>query len=288
MKSQNRPWNKGVLALSFLLAALSGLVLVAAYSWKTRVDTAGFAESRRASQAAASVSSPEHDSPHEPSTRLLPRPAIRLIATAVADDRTRSTATIHVDATQRTFVVHPGQVVATDADPDEALIADGGVARTADTILESVGPGWARFQRADEQWIEELTDVVPLTRANIDSLVAVLGDPSLSPGEVGQRLLEAKRGIPIRENFLSEASFAPRFDERGEMNGVHIRSVVPDGVFARMGLASGDVLLAVNGVELDTPEATEKALTAFEGSSPLRMTRERHGQVESISALRAQ
>lgn len=178
--------------------------------------------------------------------------------------------------------------MATDADPDEVSVADGGVTTTdADTILESVGPGWARFQRGDERWIEELTDEAPLTRANIENLVAVLGDPSLSPEEVGQRLLEAKRGIPIRENFVSEASFAPRFDERGEMNGVHIWSVVPDGVFARMGMASGDVLLAVNGVELDTFEATEKALTAFESSSALQITRERHGQVENISVQHA-
>ena len=290
MKSEDRPLNKGALGLSFLLAALSGLAIVVAYSWTTRSDAAESERNSEVSQGGSTATpvSFEHGAGRQPSPTLPPKPAIRLITTAVADDPTQSTATIHLDARQETFVAHPGEVVASDTDPDEVSIADGGVARTeADTILESVGPGWARFQRGDEQWTLEITDEAPLTKTNLDSLVAILGDSSLSPGEIGQRLLEAKRGLPIRENYVSEASFAPREDESGRMNGVYIRSVVPDGVFARMGLAGGDVLLAVNGVKLDTPEATETALAAFESASSLRITRERHGEVETVSVQRA-
>lgn len=290
MKSEARGWNKGVLVLSFSFAALSVLAVVAAYSWTTRSgveESTASGEMGHARSTAVPTSSARGDAGWQTAT-LRPRPDIRLITTAVADDPTQSTATLRVDVREKTFVASPGDVVASDPDSDEARITDGGVQVTeADTILESVGPGWARFQRGDEQWTLEITDEAPLTKTNLDSLVAILGDSSLSPGEIGQRLLEAKRGLPIRENYVSEASFAPREDESGQMNGVYIRSVVPDGVFARMGLAGGDVLLAVNGIKLDTSEATEPALAAFESASSLRITRERHGEVQTVSVQRA-
>lgn len=290
MKSEGRAWNKSVLALGFLIAVLSGLAVLVAYFWTTRSDVVAPPGSGEASpqHSTAVPASSERGDTRRPAATLRPRPALRLIITAVADDPTESTATVHVDAHQKTFVAHPGDVVTSDTDPEDVSTTDGGVALTvADTMLESVGPGWARFQRGDEQWILEITDEAPLAKLDVDTLVAILGDPSLSPGEKAGQLLEAKRGLPVRENFMSEASFAPRFDEHGEMNGLHIRSVVPDGVYARMGLAGGDVLLAVDGVALDSPEASDTALAAFESSSSLRITRERDGEAEGILVQRA-
>ncbi len=290
MKSEDRKWSKGALALAFSLAVLSGLVLVVAYLWATRSDVVESTASREAlhERSTAVPAASERGDARRPAATLRPRPALRLIITAFADDPTQSTATIHVDERQKIFVAHPGDVVVSDADANEVSTADGGVAPTdADTILESVGPGWAQFQRGDERWIVEITDDALPKEANLEQLVAILSDSSLSPVEKGERLLEAKRGLPARENFISEASFAPRFDENGEMSGLYMRSVVGDGVYARMGLAGGDVLLSVDGVALDSPEASDVALTAFERSSSLRITRERDGEVEDILVQRA-
>jgi len=208
-----------------------------------------------------------------------------LITTAVADDATQSTATIYAEEREETLVVRPGDAVATEADAVPGL--DGGVAFASDqTILDTVGPGWARFERGDERWTVEITPDAS-AKPDFGHLVAILSDSSLSPGEKAERLLDAKRGIAIRENFISEASFAPRFDEDGEMSGLYVRSVVDEGVYARMGLEGGDVLLGVDGVVLDRPEASEVALAAFESSTSLRITRERAGIVENVFVQRA-
>jgi hypothetical protein len=275
-----------MLTFGLTLAALGGLATVVVTFWTTRSDPDPVRPAE--SGPTASERPRSSDARFERAPVLSPRPSLRLIATAVSEDPGDSRATVHVEARGETMVVRPGDVVASDADVERSDAEDGGVASTSgDTVLYAVEPGRVELQRGEEYWILELTDEAPSREAIAARMLAVLSDPSLNPGEKAQELLEAKRGFPARENFTSEASFAPRLDDRGEMNGLYVRSVVYDGVYAQMGLAAGDVLLAVDGTTLDSPEASDSALEAFESSSSLRITRERAGEVESITVQRA-
>ena len=49
---------------------------------------------------------------------------------------------------------------------------------------------------------------------------------------------------------LAEGDPHPVYEENGQLRGVELQNVEPDGLYARLGLREGDVVQSVNGVEI--------------------------------------
>jgi general secretion pathway protein C len=62
------------------------------------------------------------------------------------------------------------------------------------------------------------------------------------------------------------------------MTGMKVAFVRPGGIFARLGLQSGDTLRAINGLELTSPERVLEAYARFRTAPRLSVVIARDGQ----------
>lgn len=204
------------------------------------------------------------------------RARVSLLSTAISRDAARSTATILVGGKTRR-AVRPGDEL------DDGL------------LVEWVEPGRIGLRSDAGLSTLDLT-LEPLPRAERQADVpaeALLRPPAPDADEsaAGNRsVLDVYREEPGRVdlvNLLSEANFAFRFDERnGDILGMTLASIARDSAYAQFGIENGDVLLAVNGIEIDSPEAAESALGEIVKNSRLRILLERAERIEEVTVDR--
>ncbi len=64
----------------------------------------------------------------------------------------------------------------------------------------------------------------------------------------------------------------------GKAAGFRLFSVRPDGPFAKIGLQNGDVISAINGLEMTSPDKALEVYTKLKSASHLSVGLERNGQ----------
>jgi hypothetical protein len=89
----------------------------------------------------------------------------------------------------------------------------------------------------------------------------------------------------IAGGLLAEADPQPIY-ENGELLGIELQNVRPDGFYARLGLREGDLVQSINGAPLD---ASGKLLREIASSPEIHLLVERsNGRQERITVLRQQ
>jgi general secretion pathway protein C len=202
--------------------------------------------------------------------------SVSLLSTAISRDAARSTATILLDGKARR-AVRPGDEV--DDGRLVEWVESGRIGLRSDAGRSTLDLTAEPLQRAERQ-----TDV---------PAEALLRPPAPDADEsaAGNRpVLDVYReepgGVDI-VNLLSEANFAFRFDERnGDILGMTLDAISRDSAYAQLGIENGDVLLAVNGIEIDSPEAAESALGEIVENSRLRILLERSERTEEVTVDR--
>ena len=63
-------------------------------------------------------------------------------------------------------------------------------------------------------------------------------------------------------SIFSQVQFQPKYED-GEMLGLQVNSVRPGSIFEELGIGAGDLILEVNGIPIDSTEASAKVLTEF-------------------------
>ena len=83
--------------------------------------------------------------------------------------------------------------------------------------------------------------------------------------------------------FFSEVQIVPKYVET-EMVGVQVTDIQPGGVFAGLGIQSGDVITEINGVKLESPEDSIRILgeSVAEGPVNLKVLGEQGEQVLAL------
>lgn len=81
---------------------------------------------------------------------------------------------------------------------------------------------------------------------------------------IAQRIekLQKQGGGRTTASLYSQARIVPEWSE-GEMVGVRLNQVKPDSLYAKLGIESGDVITALNGIMIDSPQASSRLLTEF-------------------------
>jgi len=77
--------------------------------------------------------------------------------------------------------------------------------------------------------------------------------------------------------FINGMRIVPSMRD-GRPNGFKIYAVRPDSVFARLGLQSGDLILAVNNRSFHSPDAALETFNSFQNARRLVCEIERHGR----------
>lgn len=68
----------------------------------------------------------------------------------------------------------------------------------------------------------------------------------------------------------------------GRHNGFRIFAIRPDSLYAWLGLQNGDTVLAVNGLDLSTPDKLLEAYTSLRKISTFAVRIERHGKLLTL------
>jgi hypothetical protein len=114
--------------------------------------------------------------------------------------------------------------------------------------VEPLELGWEEIQRRQQ--------MATRLRALIEAGPNATGRPAVDGG-----LLAEGEPVPVYRD--------------GDLAGIALRNLPPDGFYARLGLREGDVVGSVNGVRFDAPEVASTVLGAVIGGSPLELDVER-------------
>jgi type II secretion system protein C len=132
--------------------------------------------------------------------------------------------------------------------------------------------------RREELLLDEASNV-PLARTQPDrssrrqSRRAAARTPSRTPTPITERLKElrdANSGVRNMGSILSQGRPVPKW-ENGELVGMELRDVEPGGLYEKVGLAEGDIITAVNGIELDNAADASKVLAELSTADSLEI-----------------
>ena len=82
--------------------------------------------------------------------------------------------------------------------------------------------------------------------------------------------------------LLTQARVVPNLVD-GKISGYRIFSIVPDSLYAKIGLREGDIIERVNGAEISTPESALQLFQRFRNESRFQVDLVRDGRKESLS-----
>lgn len=74
--------------------------------------------------------------------------------------------------------------------------------------------------------------------------------------------LQKQAGGRTTASLYSQARIVPEWSE-GEMVGVRLNQVKPGSLYEKLGIESGDVITALNGIAIDSPQASSRLLSEF-------------------------
>ena len=133
----------------------------------------------------------------------------------------------------------------------------------------------------------ELFDTAPAAAPAAAPVAAAPSDPLMAEMEkgvkkTGEHTYEVQRGtvdsLLGNMSVLSRsARIVPEIKD-GRAAGFRLFSVRPDGPFAKIGLQNGDVISAINGLEMTSPDKALEVYTKLKSASHLSVGLERNGQ----------
>jgi len=103
--------------------------------------------------------------------------------------------------------------------------------------------------------------------------------------QLAQNRFEVPGADPVRRNptsIFQEAQFQPRY-ENGQMVGMQINAIQPGSVFQEAGIESGDIISEVNGIVIDSPEASAEIVTEFAEADELTIVVEGKRGARTVS-----
>ncbi|HTA19921.1 MAG TPA: type II secretion system protein GspC [Polyangia bacterium] len=133
----------------------------------------------------------------------------------------------------------------------------------------------------------ELFDTAPAAAPVAAPVVVASADPLAAELErgikkTGENSYEVQRGtVDSLLGNMSALSRAARIVPEikdGRAAGFRLFSVRPDGPFAKIGLQNGDVISAINGLEMTSPDKALEVYTKLKTASHLSVGLERNGQ----------
>ena len=233
--------------------------------------------------------------PALPETQL----PLRLIGTVVAAQSERSIAVIeNLGATKvvrtgdaigaaRIQAIHTDEIVLAQAGRLERLaLAPVAIARAAGTEQTSAAgsPGGdantvagEETDRGSRQAPEaRRVRTAPRLRATRTSAVPASAARD-QDGEAGSKVTQQVGNDQLLVSLASQARYAPMLDGDGQIHGVAIMDVRPDSTLERLGLRSGDVVVSVGGVPVDSSSKAFNALRALNPSAGGEVMVERGG-----------
>lgn len=274
--SKRNPDPVTAIALGFVLLAV---VVLAAARWRAArepVEPVAAQSPAKVAVETPRVATVETTAPAAQPRAHRERPKLVLLSTAEAPDPAHSIATLLVVRTGDRRAARPG---------DE--VVDG-------SVLEWVESGRAGLRLDDERWTlrlgaRRLRTPGPGKNEDPESPAPGLDVDASTPGNHAiLAMFREEPGQLNRVNLLSEAAIGFRFDEEnGDILGMTLGSVSRNGVYAQLGIQSGDVLLSVNDIGIDGPEAAESALDEIEHKRRLRIVLQRAEQTREIVVKRS-
>jgi general secretion pathway protein C len=105
--------------------------------------------------------------------------------------------------------------------------------------------------------------------------------------QVGEReyILDSRRiqkALENPEQILTHARLLPNITD-GRQEGFSVSEVVPGGIYSSLGLRNGDILLRINGLEINNPEVAIQAMSALKGMSNIDLDVIRSGRKISMN-----
>ncbi len=193
-----------------------------------------------------------------------PDPGTWRAAGAVVGRRTVLFVTVGDD----TEFVYPGQSlhnwVLESVDPEGAVWVKGTERRRIavqgdDTVLPGPKVAYTPPSEPEEKDDDQtgLTRKVTLNRSEISD---VLKDPSA---------------------VLKDALFKP-YHQDGQVAGYKVRNIKRDSILRKVGLRSGDVIMRINGTEVDTPKKLLDAYSGLDKANSVTLETLRRGQPLSV------
>jgi len=91
---------------------------------------------------------------------------------------------------------------------------------------------------------------------------------------------DAEAALRNPANLFSQARILPKYAD-GQMVGVQINAIKSGSLFEQLGLQNGDVITELNGISIDSPEASAKLLQEFTQANSLDLVLE-DGQTKHV------
>jgi len=93
---------------------------------------------------------------------------------------------------------------------------------------------------------------------------------------------QVQEALENPEKILTDARLLPYF-RNGEQEGFRIFEIRPGGVYDRLGLRNGDILLKINGLDISSPEVAIQAMSALRGMKRINLDIMRGGSRISLN-----
>ncbi len=157
-------------------------------------------------------------------------------------------------------------------------------------ILKSVKKDRIILKTSSRERVVVLSDIVVKEvpqRSTSQDRVGYSARPLPSSTPSGQFILDSeniKRAMENPRNMLTHARFIPNIID-GRQEGFIIKELKKGGVYERLGLQEGDVLLRVNGLPMTGPESALQAFSAIKGMDRVEVDILRNGAKMTMTYL---
>jgi len=188
---------------------------------------------------------------------------LKLLGTVAGEDESVSTASIQDLGKRKHQVVFVGDAL--EFHPDARVVA----IERGRVVLQN-GP------RREELKLVEDESAAP--RQNVRTVrnarrLARRNRPRSSLSDTVedlQRDIAAEQRSRTTAALYSQARIVPKWEE-GEMVGVQLNQVKPGSLYEKIGIQSGDVITSLNGIQIDSPQASSRLLTEFTQAEEFRI-----------------
>jgi general secretion pathway protein C len=216
----------------------------------------------------------------EPPATALP---LRLIATHVASgESARSVATVLDGSSSNQGAYRLG----------DSLPGAGAIVRIGGRSVDFQNPSKGRVERLAiaEPAVPAAPEAAaaPDVERNVERAGRRAADPELTAAlEAGVRPIDATT-FEVDRGLIERVIARPQSAARGARvtlreGGLRLAGVRPDSAHARLGLQSGDTILAVNGVELSSPDKMLEAVTRLRNESTISLSVTRKRQPVTLT-----
>lgn len=193
---------------------------------------------------------------------------IKLIGTVVGEPE-NSFAVIENLTTKEQHLYHPEDPVAEDGKlvqinrNEVVILREGGFEETFEVIFEETAP---EPRAAARPQAPEPSPPVPAGQTSF-----ILNK---------QEVAGALENLP---QLLTKARVVPHLTPDGKNEGFRIVSIQPDSFYQRIGLANGDVIQQINGIEVKDPETFMRVFNQLKNETSITMDLVRNNKKESFS-----